>query len=369
MYDGTFASPNFQAGDPPYTAGGGEIQLGADGLPVVQRMENLRLSFAIPRTTPPAAGWPVLIIDSGTGSTYHSYYETRLVDFVTNAGLAVLSIDPVLSGNRNPNGNPEVDFYNVANPHASRNNTIQGAADNFSIVRLLQGLSYTEAPAGSDPGRTITFDPDNIYFLGHSQGSLTGAPFLAFEPEVKAAVLSGTAALLFEVLIGKTLPFDISAVVKTQIPDDPLDEFNPVLAMLETWVERSEPANYAPLIARAPVTGDDGQPLAPKDVFQSEGFYDHWAPNRSIEAFATALGGNQILSPWPTVQGLALRGRDVIDAPVSGNLDGKTVVLAQYRAPAGSDGHFVIWEVPACTRAWSGFLATRVTTGSATLSR
>ena len=68
---------------------------------------------------------------------------------------------------------------------------------------------------------------------------------------------------------------EVSAAVAAVVPDVPLDEFNPVLAMLQTWVERSEPANYAPMIARAPVTGDDGQPLAPKDVFQSEGFVDH----------------------------------------------------------------------------------------------
>ena len=100
MYDGTFASPNFQVGDPPYTETGGEIQIGADGLPVVQRMETLRFSFAVPRATPPAAGWPVVIADTGTGSNYHSYYDVNLVDIMADLGLAVISIDPVLSGDR-----------------------------------------------------------------------------------------------------------------------------------------------------------------------------------------------------------------------------------------------------------------------------
>jgi hypothetical protein len=372
MYDGTFASPNFQVGEPPYSETGGEIQPGADGLPVVQRMETVRFSFAVPRATPPPAGWPVVIADNGTGSTYHSYDDTGLVDVMVDNGLAVISIDPVLSGNRNVDGNPQFDFYNFNNPQPSRNNTIQGAADNFSIVRLIQGFSYTEPPAGTDPGRTIRFDPANIFLFGHSQGGLTGAPFLAFEPEVKAAVLTGTGALLFEVLLAKTLPIDISAITATYIPDDPLDEFNPVLAMLQTWVERSESANYAPLIARAPISGDDGQTLAPKDVYQSEGIVDHWVPNRSIEAFATALGGNQILwldsgKPWPAVKGLELRGRDLLAAPVSGNLAGKTVVLAQYRQRTGSDGHYVSADVPAAVWAWSQFLRTRATTGTATL--
>jgi hypothetical protein len=375
MYDGTFPSPNFQTGDPPYGVSGGDIQLGADGLPVVQRMETLNVSFAVPRSGPmPAAGWPVIIFNPGTGGTYHSYYDTGLIDVIAVDGVAMISIDPVLSASRDPGGNPEEDFYNFSNPAAARNNTIQGAADNFSVVRLVEGLSYTDPGSGTDPGRTITFDPANIYFFGHSQGGLTGAPFLAFEPDVPAAVLSGTGALLFEVLIGKTMPVDISVLVASVIPDNPLDEFNPVLAMLQTWVERAEPANYAPMIVRAPAIGDDGHALAPKDVYQSEGFDDHWVPNKSLEAFATALGGNQIAggsgsTPWPVVEGLKLRGRDEAMPPVMGNLAGKTVVLAQYKMAAGSDGHFVVFDVAAASRTWSEFFRSRSVTGTATFPR
>jgi len=83
-------------------------------------------------------------------------------------------------------------------------------------------------------------------------------------------------------------------------------------------------------------------------------------------------GGNQILwvdygKPWPAVKGLELRGRDVLAPPVSGNLSGKTVVLAQYRQATGSDGHFVATDLTAALVAWSQFLETRATTGVATL--
>jgi len=374
MYDGMFAIPNFQSGDVPYKTTGGEIQLDAAGLPIVQRMEPVRFSFAIPTTVAPAFGWPVVIFDPGTGGTYHSFYDTYIVDRLADIGVAVISIDPVLSGSRDPNGNPEQDFYNFANPQAARNNVIQGAADNFSIMSFLQTFLYIEPAAPpSNPGRTIRFDPGNVYFFGHSQGGLTGVPFLAVDPDVKAAVLSGTGALLFETLIGKTKPFDIASAIAAVIPDVPVDEYNPVLAMLQTWVEQSEPANYASMIARAPATGDNGQKLAPKDVFQSEGFDDHWVPNKSLEAFATVLGGNQVLGydglmPWPTVQGLRMRNRSVLKPPISGNLNGKTVVLDQFRMTAGSDGHFVVFDQPDAEAAWTQFLQTRVTTGVATLS-
>jgi hypothetical protein len=57
-----------------------------------------------------------------------------------------------------------------------------------------------------------------------------------------------------------------------------------------------------------------------------------------------------------------------VSTPVSGNLAGKTVVLAQYRqASTASDGHFVDFEVVAALNAWSGFLKSRATTGTATV--
>jgi hypothetical protein len=273
---------------------------------------------------------------------------------------------------RNPTGNPAYDFFNFNNPQGPRYNTLQGAADNFSLLRLAQGLSYTEPPVlGTDPGRTIRFDATKIYFWGHSQGGITGPPFLAFEPEVKAAVLSGTSALLFRALLEKTKPVDIPAVVQQYIPDDPLDEFNPVLALLQTWFERADPGNYGPLLARRPVVDAGGRPLPIKDIYQSEGFVDHYAPNTNIEAFATSVGGNQVYGPdgraKQIIKGLALRGRGILTAPVTGNLAGRTVVVVQYDQAAGSDGHYVAYEVPAALAQWLRFLATETATGTATL--
>jgi hypothetical protein len=127
------------------------------------------------------------------------------------------------------------------------------------------------------------------------------------------------------------------------------------------------------MIARAPITGADGQKLAPKDILQIEGFDDHWAPNTGIEAYATALGGNQIFardtngSPFPLVKGLLLRGRDLLNAPVMGNLGGKTVVLTQFRAPPGTDGHDVSGAVPQAVLQWENFLQTKALSGTATL--
>lgn len=355
-YDGVFDAPNFQTGAIPYHAiGDGDIVDGLDGLPAVQRMEPLRFSFTIPDGPMPVAGWPVTIYAHGTGGSYHSFVADFTATRMAAEGIAVISIDQVLHPPRNPGGNPEIDFFNFQNPYAGRNNPIQGAADDFSVVRLIEGFELVEAE------RTIRFDPARLTFFGHSQGGLTGPPFIAFEPLVDGAVLSGAGGLLYHALLNKTEPVDITAIVSSVIIDQPLDEFNPVLALLQCWIERSDSINYGPLLVREPPPG-----MLPRPIYQSMGFVDHFTPLPTIEALAVAIGGDHVGPVIEPIEGLALRGRGVIEAPVTGNVDGTTAVIVQYQATV-SDGHFVVFDVAAGRRQSVQFLSTLSRSGMATL--
>jgi predicted esterase len=358
QYDGTFPGPNFQAGTAPYSSDGGQIELGNDGLPIVQHTESLRFAMTVPVGTKPATGWPLVIYAHGTGGSYHSFINDGTATRLAQQGLAVISMDQVLNAVRDPANNPDFDFFNVQNPQAARCNTVQGGADDFSLLRLALGIDFDG----------VTFDPDRYYFFGHSQGGLTGPPFLAAEPRVKGAVLSGAGAVLYLSLLTKTKPVDVASIVATAIRDPDLDENDPILAILQMWIEQSDPANYGPHLVRSPLANPDGQgPMAPKPIYQSEGFDDSYAPPPTIEAFATSIGGAQVMPTITTVQGLALRGQQVLDAPVTDNLDGATTVLLQYHQASGSDGHFVVFDVPAAEQQSSQFLGTLAKTGTATL--
>lgn len=362
VFEGVFDAPNFQTGEVPYLREGGEIVLGADGLPEVQRTEALRVAFTLPRGTIPANGWPVALYAHGTGGGYRSFIHDGTARRLAAHGIAVISIDQVLHGPRNPGNSPEVSFFNFQNPLAARDNAVQGAADDFSLVRLVDGIALDESGTKTEPGVRIDFDSDKLYFFGHSQGGLTGPPFVAFEPMVDGAVLSGAGGLIYLSMLHKTAPVDITALVSAVIRDVPLDEFNPTLALVQTWIERSDPVNYGPLLAREPPAG-----IPPKHVYQSEGLVDDYTPPISIEALATSIGGHPVGPVLQSIDGLALRGRDVLAAPVTGNVDGATVVLLQYEEVAGSDGHFVVFDVPAAEAQSAAFLGTLAATGEATL--
>ncbi len=356
-YDGIYDGPNFQAGDVPYMKTGGQIEVDDNGVPIVQRMEQLRFSFTVPTGPMPAGGWPIVIYAHGTGGNYHSFRGRSKA--LAEQGLAVLGVDQVLHGPRNPSASPEISFFNLQNPQAARYNTLQGALDNFQIVRMVRSFSYTERHPG---GRTIRFDPDRIYFFGHSQGGLTGPPFLAVEPLVQGGVLSGAGGLIYLSLLLKTEPVNIAGIIGAFIRDYPLDEFNNFLALIQGWIDLSDPVNYAPYLVRAPLQG-----VGAKYIYQSEGFTDRYTPPPSIEALATAIGGNQVDPVIQPIEGLSLRGRDVLTAPVTDNVNGVTAVLLQYDEAAGSDGHFVVFDVPAAQTQSIQFLGTLAKNGAATL--
>ena len=358
VFTGDYMAPNFQSGDVPYkNAPTGQIKVGADGAAIQQRMESLRFSLAVPVGPVPSGGFPIAIYSHGTGGDYLSSEDDGTAEQLALQGIATISMDQVLHGPRNPGGNPELDFFNFGNVFAARDNALQGAADAFSQLRLAQGFSFF------DGVRTITLDMNHVFFFGHSQGGLTGPGFVAFEPLLKGAVMSGTAGLLYLNLLHKTKPLNIPALVETFLRDEPVDENNPSLALLQMWVDRSDPANYAPLMVRKPPPG-----VAPRNIFQTEGFTDTYAPNIGIEAFATALGGDLVQEPaQKDVLGLTLRGRTVKTAPITANLDGVTAVLAQFNQKAGSDGHFVVFDIAAAKKQAAQFLGTLASTGKATV--
>ncbi len=362
-FTGTYLAPNFQTGTVPYQhPPDGEIKIGSDGAAVIARTETMRFALTVPPGPTPATGWPICIYAHGTGGDYRSFIEDGTATRLAQQGIVVISTDQVLHGPRNPGGDAELDFFNFGNPYAARDNALQGTADAFAQLRLALGLAI------HDGARTITVDPERVYFFGHSQGGVTGPGFVAFEPSLTGAVLSGTGGLLYINLLHKTNPLDIPSLVEAALRETPLDENSPSLALLQMWVERADGANYAPMMVRKPATGPDGTRLAPRNIFQTEGFTDTYSPNLGIEAFATALGGDLVQLPdEKAVDGLTLRNRTVMSVPFTGNLNGATAVLAQYKQRSGSDGHFVVFDIAAAGQQSSEFLGTLARTGKATV--
>lgn len=328
VVEGMYRAPNFQSGTSPFLSAsdGGAIQLDAQGVPQVARIEPLRVAISIPKSEMPKTGWPVVLFAHGTGGDYQSFVRNGmardLANVVDDRGkttrFAVVSIDQNMNGKRIPEGfSADIAFFNIENPVAAVDNIIQGAIDFLSLRRAIASLTFSSLPS-SDGDRmfkaSTSFDAQRIFFVGHSQGALSGPLFLAVEPHVNGAVLSATAGSFIHTLLEKRKPVDIATLVQS-IVQEPVDLFHPALNMMQQMMEPADPNNYAAALVRNPPPG-----VWPKQLLLSEGFVDHYTPNPTIESFATAVGLPHLGDVISSIEGLALQGLTTTTLPVSDNL-------------------------------------------------
>lgn len=369
IYTGSASFPNFQQGSPPYWSEGGGIELGPSGEPQVARTEKLRIAMSIPRAQMPTDGWPVILYAHGTGGNYLTFVREQLdlrAGLILRAGqqpvrMAMVGIDQVLHGPRDPTGsNPEITFFNLQNLLAARDNVKQGAVDNFQLVRLVEKTNVAHAP---NTGAPIRFDSKRIYFLGHSQGGLTGPLFVAAEPQVKAAVLSGAGSVLILSLLNKTAPVNIAELVGNLLQETPWPD-HPLLNLLQAFFESSDPNNYGRLFFTEPLAE-----MPTKHIFQTLGLWDTFTPVPNIAAFALSMGVQPVEPKLYDLPYFALTGQSWTRGQVAQNVAHGSVtgVLKQYVAPPREDGHFVIFDLWAARHDWTRFLGSHVQTGVATL--
>ncbi len=353
-------TPIFQSGAQPYdTAGTGDFIDDATGTPMVQARQNITFALTTPTGEPPAGGWPIVIYAHGTGGDATSFIGDGTARALAEQGLAVLGFDQIFNGDRTI-GMPSlaaVQFFNFQNPLAGRNNNRQAALDLVQTGRLVRTMTI---PADvSLSGSVVSFDASHVMFFGHSQGGLNGPLWLAAENGAGAAVLSGAGGTLSLSITQKTEPINIPQVVAvvlgipTSTAADELVPFHPVIAMAQTVVDVADPVNYARFILREPRTGNP-----PRHIYQTEGFIDHYAPNDGIESVAMAIGLPLVMPTLHPVNGYSLNHLAEATAPLRLNLAGGTTTGAwqQFDMARRSDGHFVVFDIPAARDRAAAFL-------------
>lgn len=352
-YHALLAIPVFQQGDAPYLtpADGGGIDT------TKPKTEEVCLSITVPEGAPPAEGWPTVVYAHGTGGSFRNHVREEVAGVLAAATpkFAVIGIDQVEHGPRRGASleSPNNLFFNFLNPAVTRGNPLQGAADQLSVARFAKAL---DADAATTHGSAIKVDPSKLFFFGHSQGSTEGSLMLPFGDDYKAAVLSGNGASLRDALRTKTKPQNIAAglplVFQDPVMTDPqlgasVTAYHPVLSLLQHWIDPADPLNFAAVIG-APLQGHIG-----KHVFQTFGIEDSYSPDITMATFALAAGLTQVephASANPVYIGdfPANMANELIVEPVGHQAAGSGVTLGlrQYGAP-DSDGHFVIFDVPA----------------------
>ncbi len=369
LFEGRYRAPNFQEGDPPYAETGGAIRFDDQGDPVVQVPdEPIRFCLAVPKGPQPAGGWPLAIYAHGTGGNYKSMLyggAYHPADMLVQRGIAVIGIDEPLHGERAPEGtDPELMSFNFLNPDSARSVFRQAAIDVFYLSWLCRTalvVPASESPTGSE----IRFNPDRIVFFGHSHGAIAGALIAPFETNLIGAFLSEAGGGLSQTILLRKDYIDFAELFRTVLgmaESDPLDEFHPVMAVVQTLVDITDPINYAPLFKVRPVDG------RARTVIQTEGFFDEATPPYTIEAMIVAAQLPVIEPLGRTIPGLELLGIDPVPRPVSLNVtgpDGQPATGGLLQFP--EDNHYAVSRDYEAVRLYADFVASLGYTGVATL--
>jgi hypothetical protein len=374
-YQGRYGpSPNYQAGTLPFNQfGDGGQFVFANGLPVVQSVSTLRFSLTVPTAMScpmPPSGYPIVLYAHGTGGDWQSYLNDGTGPSLAARCIATMGVDQIFQGTR-PGSVPGateaqigLTFYNFQNPFAARTNGRQSAIDEVQRARLFTE-SHIVVPASiSTTSADILFDATKLMVFGHSQGGLNGPLFTAIDPAARGGVFSGAGAIITIGLLEKTEPQpSVSNLLRVLLGFDAsnaaeLDIFHPSMSLVQSLTDVVDPINYARLQTLEPRAG-----FAPKSVYMTDGVGpdgrgDSYAPPAGIEAHAIAMGLPLQLPATHDIPQLAWGGPIPTEVPPGGLLGNlangaASGILAQWAPSAGSDGHFVVFSVPAA-RAQAG---------------
>lgn len=327
---------------------GGALARIADGTATILRDEPVCMMMTIPSGTPPPGGFPVLIAAHGTGGSFtgpigDGMAETAATGTVggTAVRAATISWDAPHHGERRGDSmqTPDRLVFNFANPPAARDVWMQGAADLLALVYFAE--TYSAEASSSPTGEAIAFDDARITIFAHSQGATHAALMIGYEPNVRAIVLSGAGGDLTESLLTKTEPVNIAGLVPFALLDPDgagnlvVGGYHPALTLLQTFYDGVDPVNFGRRFWREPRSATD----TGRHVFMTYGLDDQFSPERTMAALARAAQLPQLGTELVAI------GLPAGSAPAMGNVmvsgTPRTVGLVQYRAPAGTDGHFV----------------------------
>jgi hypothetical protein len=319
-----------------------------DGVPRLQQLETIPVTFILPVTPAPADGYPIVIYGHGLGAS-----RDQLLSFaepLTSQGYAVVGIDMVGHGSRFDaadrvanmanqlvefSGTPGVrdgfgdttgpttqfeffeGFQNVA---AVRDSIRQSALD---ISRLVQLVRQPELalPGGAQ------LDARRVVYMAESFGTVVGTLLAAIEPDVDLYILDVPGGGILDLILPQSPEISQLAVPLIETLYNPrarLDRWNPLIALMQAVIDGGDPLTYAPHILRDRFS-IAGVVLGPRHVIAIEVMGDQVLSNRGTDALAQELG-LAVLAPHLEVPA----GLSTVNAPAAGNLDAQTAVLAQY---------------------------------------
>ncbi len=379
--------PQFQGGVPPFNADGRIVVV--DGIPQVQRNDEVPFAIAIPREPMPDDGYPLVFYAHGTDGL-----STQVIDrgprmelggprevgrgpahVLAGRGLASASM-ALLLGPQRVDDAPDRAYLNLSNLGAYADTFAQAIFDQRLFIDLMEALvvdaALLEACTGADvPASGARFDLSPGMMMGQSAGAHMSVMTAAVDARIEAIVPTGMGGYWSELLAtGSEVggpPELFQLALGTRATLTPL---HPGLNLLQLAWEPAEPLAFAQRVSERPLEGH-----APRHVYavsaQADGFHPEPLYDAMVVAYGLELTGDVLWTEM--VDALSLAGLTEQPAlPVSDNRDvqgvSRTMVTQQWMGDGRDDPHGVFQQRPEIQRQYACFFRTLVDRGTPTLS-
>jgi hypothetical protein len=305
--------------------------------------------------------FPVILFGHGLGGERKQ--AARLAEFAAPLGLATIAIDAPEHGDHPARvglGDLAVLYFFGFTPDfvmegaALRDNWRQGTYDKLALVQLLL------AGADVDGDEEVDLDGARICYLGVSLGGIMGPELLSLTSDIGAGILVVPGGRVTDILqFGSMFAPLLTFLTPADAGTGDVDRFWPIL---QTTIERGDPANYARHVLHERLAGP-----AP-DLLMAMVLDDTVVPETTNLILARALDIPHVPPVLREIDGLTLAS----PPPLTGNLDGTTAGLLQFdvivedgqRVPAG---HSNVGASEVGAHAWLEFIRAWLTNGRATI--
>jgi hypothetical protein len=312
---------------------------------------------------------PVPTLVYGHGLTGDRFQAGRLAAFAAPLGIATVAIDalehgdhPTVGGTRRESLQTLFAFFGINTGMLSsraleaarlRDNFAQSAFDRLQLTRLLAAHPDLDGDGADD------LDLAQLAYLGVSLGGIMGPQQLALDGSIGAGVLVVPGGRV-STIISDSATFAplITAVRPRGTTEGDVRRFFPIL---QTILDRGDPASWAPTILGERLPGVSGLP----DVLVGMVLDDEIVPNVANYAIGRALGVPMVevvLRPQP--------GFDLVTGPVRSNFtrgaDTATGGLLQFDVVGDGMGglemadHGNVGDSDVGAEAWLHFLTTHL---------
>ena len=303
---GKMTLPQFQKGMPPFDTDG-SFEFGSDGLPILQRLEDVPITVTLPKlATMPAAGYPLAVYFHGSGGLSSQVVDRGTTVMGASApnkgegpafvlaphGFATAGSALPVNPERLP-GATATQYLNFNNLSSFRDIFRQGVIEQRLYIDALRTLAIPPSlvtacnlPALPSGATAYKFDPAALVAMGQSMGGMYTNMVGAVEPRVRAVVPTGAGGFWNLFITVTSLITNANQLLAAVLAIDTAEVtfVHPGLALLETAWEPAEPLVYMPRLAHRPLAG---HPVRP--VYEPVGKDDSYFPTTLYDAIAHRL--------------------------------------------------------------------------------